>query len=360
MHRYPTRNKVKMSESKQTDVNQQSSDSISTSSVHKELTQDERDATLAAALGIDKANLGIAYRTGAKPVHPDPNVNPADSKVDSNVLLFKMFEKFMQSQQVLLQTLNNNNNNNNHDMDVNTPDPDTGMSKKEQRLLAEALKMKISEKFTGEAGEKISSLLSVIEKHKRMFGWSDKVAVYVAGTKMEGKAGTWYTDSVADDAAESWDLFKDICLDRWTRRVSSHLVPHHTGTYIPNIKQGGSERCESYLARVRDNLIQINSTEAHWLILNFLSGLRPNILEQVKLSIGDSAPSIEELLKEAIRIEVALGSKAQPSTPSSDSGAKGGQGKSRGDQKESKNRICRSCGQGFTGQWKDHAPIVLG
>ena len=86
--------------------------------------------------------------------------------------------------------------------------------------------------------------------------------------------------------------------------------------------------------------------------------MRPNILEQVKLSIGDSAPGVEELLKEAIRIEVALGSKAhaQPSTPSSDSGAKGGQGKSRGDQKENKNRMCRSCGQGFTGQWKDHAP----
>src|SRR6185503_1443952 len=54
-----------------------------------------------------------------------------------------------------------------------------------------------------------------------------------------------------------------------------------------------------------------------------------------------------------IRIEVALGSKTSGTQPSS--GAKGGQGKRKGEQ-EKRDRTCRNCGRTFQGQWRDHAP----
>ena len=67
----------------------------------KELSEEEKEETLKAALGAgtkqevaataEETSIGIAFRTGPKPEHVDPNT--AGSKVDTNVLLFKMFEK---------------------------------------------------------------------------------------------------------------------------------------------------------------------------------------------------------------------------------------------------------------------------
>ena len=60
-----------------------------------EMTKEEKDNTLLSALelgkkGLDEANAGIAFRTGAKPTQ---SATEPDARVDSNVLLFKMFEK---------------------------------------------------------------------------------------------------------------------------------------------------------------------------------------------------------------------------------------------------------------------------
>src|SRR6185312_1600452 len=108
--------------------------------------------------------------------------------------------------------------------------------------------------------------------------------------------------------------FHHACMSRWTRRISQHLALFYMGRYDPRVKQGEHERTENYLARLRDELMQINNNSDFVLAFLFLAGLRSSLLEQVKLSIGDTSPSIEELLKEAVRIEVALG-KSGTSTP---------------------------------------------
>ncbi len=230
---------------------------------------------------------------------------------DSNALLLKMFEQLMQSQhtqtQALIQTLTHTHSRGHNITSSSTSEEQEeeskaglGMSKSERDMLSEALKMKVSDSFSGDKEERITTFLSSIDKLRRMFGWADRVAIQVAGYRMKEKASVWFSSFVIEDVATSWDLFHDACISRWTRRISPHLAALYMGKFEPNVKQGERERTENYLARLRDELMQINSTEPFLETLCFLSGLRPAILEQVKLSIGDKAPPIEELLKEAV------------------------------------------------------------
>jgi hypothetical protein len=222
-------------------------------------------------------------------------------------------------------------------------------------MLEKALRMQKGEPFGGEVKEKITTLLSKIEKLKNVFRWTDRVAVIYAGLNMSGKATDWFNS--ISGASKSWKEFKDACAKRFTIRVSSYLVPHVMGKFEPKIKQHTGESSEDFLARVREELQYINSEEPLWLVLCFLSGMRPEMHEQMRFAIGDEAPSIDELLANAIRIETALKSSTfrvppaehkqahhQKNTHSHTPGSQGKQADT-----------CRVCNKSFEGPWKLHA-----
>jgi hypothetical protein len=142
----------------QSSSNKQRASSVSQSPASKDLTEEEKKATLQALIDVGKQgvdNKSIAFRTGPRPTQPDPNLPDEDIKVDSNVMLFKMFEKLLSNQQehtqALIQSISNNKQTDttaHTEESITDDDSDTGMSRKEQKILADALKMKISEKLT--------------------------------------------------------------------------------------------------------------------------------------------------------------------------------------------------------------------
>jgi hypothetical protein len=299
------------------------------------------------------------------------NINISDMKDMFSQLLTQVQTTNTQNILQLLSHLGTTHTRTSHthgdgaDGDDRQGDDNNSMYGDERRALSEAMRM-VKATFGGEPREKVSTLLSQVDKMRKLFRWTDRVAIQVVGMSMGGKASDWFLSSVEENHdAMSWSVFHKMCLSRWTKRISPHMVPHHLGKFDPSIKQGLHEKCDDYLARIVDELQQVNSTEPHWLILCFLSGLRGDIMERVRVEIGMEAPTIDELLGTAIRIEIALGEKRgthhhtphpyQNLTHKQD-GVTHGAHQSQYNAGKGRD-VCSRCKQRFVGEWKDHARV---
>jgi len=328
-----------------------------------EVDEDSRSHTMAGITGRGRGQQASILTSPPNSHTYQPSYGNNNSNMDMsnimNILLQNQQTQYVLSQQLLaMQQSKASSPRHTHTQGGGG----AGLTEAERGMIESGLRLNRLVKFGGESNERISSLLTHIHTLALTFGWTERVSVRLAGLSMTGKASEWYYACIASNAgaSESWNEFNKECLARWTRRISTHLVPLYMGAFDARVKQGAGERSENYLARLRDELQQINSAEPHWLVFCFLCGLRKDILEQVKLSIGDREPPIDELLKEAVRIETAYGDRriGTPNTHTSNTSTSSSSINTQNKNKNGGGVIkgeCRTCGEKFEGTFKEHA-----
>jgi hypothetical protein len=115
-----------------------------------------------------------------------------------------------------------------------------------------------------------------------------------------GQASKWFSSHKHFENYTYANFSREL-IGRFTIRVSPHLVLHRMGKFDPTYKQGREESVETFLQRMRGELQYINNEVEHWVAVCFLYGLGQDIREQLRLVIGDDAPSIGILRAESVQ-----------------------------------------------------------
>jgi RNase H-like domain found in reverse transcriptase/Reverse transcriptase (RNA-dependent DNA polymerase)/Integrase zinc binding domain/Integrase core domain/Zinc knuckle len=163
--------------------------------------------------------------------------------------------------------------------------------------------LKMNIKITPFDGKSVSvqEWLDRFETIVKVKGWDDADAIRICAVNLESNAMQWYLHE--GKLKRDWLSFKSALVKRFTKKCNPLLVR----TYTQHIKQRDKETSEDFMDRVRNELKAMSVTGDSEIAGVFTSGLRPPLLQNVILQIGDDEKSPEELVRAATRAEMARG-----------------------------------------------------
>eukprot|EP00198_Chlamydomonas_reinhardtii_P005847 XP_001695183.1 predicted protein [Chlamydomonas reinhardtii] len=119
--------------------------------------------------------------------------------------------------------------------------------------------------------------LDKIERHARVFQWSNVDKLLVARCRLSGDAQTW--ESGIDGDMRDWPEFRAMFLERFAPGLEELF------NRLSNCRQGRNESVRRYADRYRSLVAQLNINPAcdPTYMYSFLRGLHPDVYQQVYL-----------------------------------------------------------------------------
>ena len=228
--------------------------------------------------------------------------------------------------------------------------PEIGMSREDRKAVTEGVQTLKAHKFSGTDTEKVNVFINVIDYHAAAFAWADHVTIKVAGMLLQGKAMEWFGGHNFFHNS-TWKQLQLELAQRFTTRVSPHLVLHMLGKFEPRHRQKVGETVNAFQERVIGVLQDINQDVERWRTVCFLYGLRNDIQEQLRLLIGDHTYTLEELCTTAAHIEIAMNGKFNSGANSYGNAAGAPSQRATAQAKQP----CSICKREFVGTWDSHA-----